>query len=34
VKVNGTALTPDANKAVDVEVPERVTSADLATFVV
>lgn len=34
VKVNGTALTPDANKAVDVEVPERVTPADLATFVV
>ena len=34
VKVNGTALTPDANKAVDVEVPERVTAADLATFVV
>ena len=34
VKVNGTALTPDANKAVDVEVPERVTSTDLATFVV
>ena len=34
VKVNGTALTPDANNAVDVEVPERVTSADLATFVV
>lgn len=36
VKVNGTALTPDANKAVDVtfEIPERVTSTDLATFVV
>jgi len=34
VKVNGTALTPDSNKAVDVEVPERVTAADLATFVV
>jgi hypothetical protein len=36
VKVNGTALTPDANKAVNVEfeIPERVTSADLATFVV
>lgn len=34
VKVNGTALTPDANKAVDVEVPERVTATDLATFVV
>ena len=34
VKVNGTALTPDANKAVDVEVPERVTSTELATFVV
>ena len=34
VKVNGTALTPDSGKAVDVEVPERVTSADLATFVV
>lgn len=36
VKVNGTALTPDANKAVNVEfeIPERVTSAELATFVV
>lgn len=34
VKVNGSALTPDANKAVDVEVPERVTSTDLAGFVV
>ena len=34
VKVNGTALTPDANKAVDVEVPNRVTAAELATFVV
>lgn len=34
VKVNGVALQPDANKAVDVEVPERVTSAELATFVV
>lgn len=34
VKVNGTALTPDADKAVDVEVPERVTAAELATFVV
>lgn len=34
VKVNGTALTPDANKSVDVEVPERVTASDLATFVV
>ena len=34
VKVNGTALTPDSNKAVDVEVPERVTADDLATFVV
>lgn len=36
VKVNGTALTPDANKAVDVEfeIPERVTAAELATFVV
>jgi hypothetical protein len=34
VKVNGTALTPDANKAVNVEfeIPERVTSAELATF--
>ena len=34
VKVNGTALTPDANKAVNVEfeIPERVTAADLATF--
>lgn len=36
VKVNGTALTPDANKAVNVEfeIPERVTASDLATFVV
>ena len=36
VKVNGTALTPDANKAVNVEfeIPERVTAAELATFVV
>ena len=36
VKVNGTALTPDANNAVDVtfEIPERVSAADLATFVV
>ncbi len=36
VKVNGTALAPDANKAVNVEfeIPERVTAADLATFVV
>jgi hypothetical protein len=36
VKVNGTALTPDANKAVDVtfEIPERVTAAELSTFVV
>lgn len=34
VKVNGTALTPDANKAVDVEVPERVTAQELANFVV
>jgi hypothetical protein len=34
VKVNGTALTPDANKAVNVEfeIPERVTAADLNTF--
>jgi hypothetical protein len=36
VKVNGTALTPDANKAVNVEfeIPERVTASELATFVV
>ena len=34
VKVNGTALTPDSNKAVDVEIPERVSSSDLAGFVV
>lgn len=36
VKVNGTVLTPDANKAVDVtfEIPERVTATELATFVV
>lgn len=36
VKVNGTALTPDANKAVNVEfeIPERVTPEELAAFVV
>lgn len=36
VKVNGTALTPDANNAVDVtfEIPERVTAQELAAFVV
>ena len=36
VKVNGTALTPDANKAVDVtfEIPERVSASDLEGFVV
>ena len=34
VKVNGTALTPDANKAVDIEVPNRVTEQELAAFVV
>jgi len=36
VKVNGTALTPDGNNAVNVEfeIPERVTAAELATFVV
>ena len=34
VKVNGTALTPDGNKIVDIEMPERVTAAELATFVV
>lgn len=36
VKVNGVALTPDANKAVDVtfEIPERVTAEELAAFVV
>jgi len=34
VKVNGTAVTPDSNKVVDIEMPERVTAADLATFVV
>ncbi len=34
VKVNGTALTPDSNKAVDVTVPVRVTTAELDTFVV
>ena len=34
VKVNGTALTPDANKAVDIEVPNRVTAQELAAFVV
>lgn len=36
VKVNGVALTPDAQKAVDVtfEIPERVTAEELAAFVV
>lgn len=36
VKVNGTALTPDANNAVNVEfeIPERVTAEELAAFVV
>ena len=34
VKVNGTALTPDANKVVDIEVPNRVTAEELAAFVV
>jgi hypothetical protein len=36
VKVNGTALTPDANKAVDVtfEIPERVSASDLEGFIV
>lgn len=34
VKVNGTTVTPDGNKIVDIEMPERVTAAELATFVV
>ena len=34
VKVNGSALTPDSNKVVDVTVPVRVTAEELATFVV
>ena len=36
VKVNGEALTPDAQKSVDVtfEIPERVTAEELAAFVV
>lgn len=34
VSVNGTTLTPDANKAVNIEVPNRVTAQELATFVV
>ncbi len=34
VKVNGTALTPDANKVVDIEVPNRITAEELAAFVV
>lgn len=34
VKVNGTSVTPDGNKIVDIEMPERVTAAELATFVV
>lgn len=36
VKVNGVALTPDANKSVNVEfeIPQRVTAEELATFTV
>jgi hypothetical protein len=36
VKVNGVALTPDANKSVNVEfeIPERVTAEELAAFTV
>lgn len=34
IKVNGTALTPDSSKVVDIEMPERVTAEELATFVV
>ena len=34
VKVNGTAVTPDSNKVVDIEMPERVTAQELATFTV
>lgn len=34
VKVNGTTVTPDSGNVVDIEMPERVTSTDLATFVV
>lgn len=36
VQVNGVALTPDANKSVNVEfeIPERVTASELAAFVV
>lgn len=34
VKVNGTAQTPDSDKIVDIEVPVRVTAAQLDTFVV
>ena len=34
VKVNGTTVTPDSNKVVDIEMPERVTAQELATFVV
>ena len=34
IKVNGTAQTPDSGNVVDIEMPERVTAAELATFVV
>ena len=34
VKVNGTGQTPDSDKIVDIEVPVRVTAAQLDTFVV
>lgn len=34
VTVNSTAVTPDSNKIVDIEIPERVTAADLEGFVV
>ena len=34
VTVNSTAVTPDSNKIVDIEIPERVTATELATFTV
>lgn len=34
VTVNSTAVTPDSNKIVDIEIPERVSSTDLEGFVV
>ena len=34
ITVNSTAVTPDSNKIVDIEIPERVSAADLSGFIV